>query len=276
MPELPEVEISRLGIIPHIQGQKVTNVVVRHRQLRWPVAENLEAKLMGEVVCSVTRRGKYLLIGVGSGTLIIHLGMSGSLRILAKDHPVEKHDHVDIVFANGKCLRLTDPRRFGAVLWTNEDPRLHPLLKKLGPEPLEKSFNGNYLYQLSQDRKTGVKQFIMNSHVVVGVGNIYANEALFDAKINPRLAAGNISRERYHQLAKSIKKVLRSAIKQGGTTLRNFLNSEGKPGYFMQHLQVYGRGGELCFHCKTQLKEIRMGQRTTVFCPKCQKSRAGT
>lgn len=216
-------------------------------------------------------RGKYLLLETDRGHVIIHLGMSGSLRILPHSHPVEKHDHIDIVFANGYCLRLTDPRRFGAVLWTSDNPNQHPLLKSLGPEPLEKNFTADYLFQLSRHRKVPIKQFIMNSHIVVGVGNIYASEALFAAGINPRKAAGKLNKHQTQQIVKSIKKILTASIKQGGTTLRDFLHSDGKPGYFINHLKVYDRAGLSCVKCKTKLKEIRQGQRATVYCAQCQK-----
>lgn len=270
MPELPEVETSRRGIEPYVIGHKIQTVIVRQHQLRWKIDRQLPQILSGQTFHTVARRGKYLLLHTSSGTLIIHLGMSGSLRILAKDHVAQKHDHVDIIFANDKCLRFTDPRRFGAVLWTEHDPITHPLLKKLGIEPLEQEFSGDYLYRLARNRNIAVKLFIMNHQIVVGVGNIYANEALFDAKISPKLSAKKITLAQYQQLAKSIKKILQAAIRQGGTTLRNFLSGEGKPGYFIQHLKVYGRGGLACTKCKTKLKEIRLGQRSTVYCIQCQ------
>lgn len=271
MPELPEVETSRRGIEPHILHQKIIKVIVRNHQLRWPISPEISTQLPNQTIRAVKRRGKYLLLEIDKGYVIIHLGMSGSLRILSHEHPAEKHDHVDILFDNGYCLRLTDPRRFGAVLWTMGDPYQHLLLKSLGPEPLEKKFTADYLFQLSRRRKIPIKQFIMNSHIVVGVGNIYAAEALFDAGINPRKAAGKLAKKNYQKLVKSIKKVLAASIKQGGTTLRDFLNSDGQPGYFINHLKVYDRAGLPCVKCKTKLKEIRQGQRSTVYCPKCQK-----
>jgi formamidopyrimidine-DNA glycosylase len=197
--------------------------------------------------------------------------MSGRLRIVTAETPVQKHDHVDIEFENHKILRFTDPRRFGAFLWTQEEPAQHELLKHLGPEPLSQDFSGHYLWEKSRGRKVAIKAFIMDSKVVVGVGNIYATEALFPARINPQLAAGKVSASRYDLLAKEIKKILRSAIKQGGTTLKDFVNSEGKPGYFKLHLKAYGRKGLACVECGTKLKESRLGQRSTVFCPVCQK-----
>ena len=271
MPELPEVETTKCGITPHLVARRVIDVVVRQHQLRWQIPQALISQLPGQLIQEVSRRGKYLLINAEKGTLIIHLGMSGHLRILSSKTPAQKHNHVDILLSNNYILRYTDPRRFGSVLWTVEDPLLHPLLVSLGPEPLTKLFNGSYLFKLAQNRQTAIKQFIMDSHVVVGVGNIYANEALFLAGINPMQLAKHISLESYSQLARTIKKVLSAAIKSGGTTIRNFLGSEGKPGYFAQQLFVYGRAGERCKKCKTILEEIRLVQRSTVFCPKCQR-----
>jgi len=270
MPELPEVETTRRGIESHLSGQVVRRVIVRDRRLRWPVDEALESHLPGQRITNITRRGKYLLLHTAAGTLIIHLGMSGSLRVLPCDSPVLKHDHVDLVFGEGQCLRLRDPRRFGAVLWTTADALQHELLKDLGPEPLGDDFNLEYLYGVSRQRKVAVKQLIMNSHVVVGVGNIYANEALFMAGIKPGIAAGRISKPRYGKLVDAIKTVLKSAIQQGGTTLRDFTASDGNPGYFRQQLNVYGRGGEPCRHCGHTIKSIQQGQRATYYCPQCQ------
>lgn len=271
MPELPEVETTKRGIIPHLIAQSVIEVVVRQHQLRWRIPGNLMIDLPGQRIHDVTRRGKYLLIHVEKGVIIIHLGMSGHLRILPADAIGQKHDHVDILLSNNYMLRYTDPRRFGAVLWTTENPFSHPLLISLGPEPLSKEFTGAYLFQEAQNRKIAVKLFIMDSHNIVGVGNIYANEALFLAGINPAQPVNKISLQKYQLLAQSIKKVLSAAIKSGGTTLRNFFGSEGKPGYFKQKLYVYGRAGEKCKKCESILKEIRLGQRSTVFCPKCQR-----
>lgn len=270
MPELPEVETTRLGITPHIVQHKVIRVIVRHKQLRWPISDDLTTELPQQTIHSVTRRGKYLLLQANRGAVILHLGMSGRLRILPANHLAEKHDHVDIIFDNNLCLRFTDPRRFGAIIWTRDNPLHHPLLIKLGEEPLAENFTGKFLYQRSRQRKTSIKQFIMDSHIVVGVGNIYANEALFAAGINPKTAAGHISQNNYRRLVHSIKQVLLAAIAQGGTTLRDFRSSDGKPGYFIQELKVYGKAGMPCVNCKTKLKEIRLGQRSTVYCPKCQ------
>jgi len=271
MPELPEVETTRRGIEPHIRGRLVTAVVVRQPRLRWLVpVEQIVQQVVGRRVDAVLRRGKYLLLKIGDGYLIIHLGMSGSLRLVAGAAPVGKHDHVDLSLEDGGVLRLTDPRRFGSVLWHQGRIEEHVLLARLGPEPLSGEFDGEYLYRLSRKRKQSIKQFLMDSHRVVGVGNIYANEALFEAKIDPRCAAGQVSRARYQRLAQIVKTVLARAIEQGGTTLKDFVGGDGKPGYFQQQLQVYGRGGEPCHQCGSTLQEIKLGQRATVFCTKCQ------
>lgn len=270
MPELPEVETTRSGIEPHIAGQTVTKVIVRQARLRWPIPASLSLELPGQIVKRVQRRGKYLLLESEKGTLIVHLGMSGSLRILTEDKPPQKHDHVDILFASGVTLRYTDPRRFGCLLWESGNVVAHPLLAKLGPEPLEAEFDTDYLFVQTRRRKAPVKLVIMDSHVVVGVGNIYANEALFMAGINPNRLAGTISKKRYGLLVAAIKTVLANAIKVGGTTLRDFTGSSGNPGYFKQSLRVYGRGGSPCVSCSSELREVRLGQRTTVYCQKCQ------
>jgi len=271
LPELPEVETTRRGILPHITNKRVSRVVIRQSQLRWPISSNLAQELKGQIIRSVERRGKYLMVKTDVGTLIIHLGMSGSLRIVDSNLIAGKHDHVDIEFSANTILRFTDPRRFGCMLWQQEEIALHPLLASLGPEPLETDFDANYLYARSRGRSAPIKSFIMDSKIVVGVGNIYANEALFMAGIAPKRAAGKISKPRYELLVECIKRVLGRAIEVGGTTLRDFTNSSGEPGYFKQSLQVYGRGGEPCFLCKQNLKEIRLGQRTTVYCKTCQK-----
>jgi len=271
MPELPEVETTRSGIAPHVEGRVVTEVVLRRRKLRYPVPRTLLVDLPGQVVERVERRAKYLLLRCEAGTVLIHLGMSGSLRLVAADIPAEKHDHIDIVFENGQALRLRDPRRFGAVLWLAGDPMEHKLLATLGPEPLSDEFDADYLYCHSRKRKVAVKQFIMDSHTVVGVGNIYASESLFRAGIRPQLAAGRLSRRRCEQLVESIREVLGQAIAEGGTTLRDFVDGEGKPGYFKQQLQVYGRAGEPCRVCAGVIKEARQGQRASFYCPACQR-----
>ena len=270
MPELPEVETTRRGIEPHIQGQTVAEVIVRNPRLRWPVPDDLPHRLPGSTIQSVKRRAKYLLLETADGTLIVHLGMSGSLRILAQPSAPEKHDHVDIVFSNGCCLRYTDPRRFGAVLWTGSSPGEHELLNKLGPEPLGEDFTAQRLYLLSRGKSQAVKTFIMDAHVVVGVGNIYASEALFRAGIRPDRPCGRISMARYERLAMAIRETLANAIEQGGTTLRDFVGGDGKPGYFKQELAVYGRTGKPCRQCARPVSEQRLGNRNTFFCRSCQ------
>jgi len=270
MPELPEVETTRRGIEPYTKGQQVTEVIIRQPKLRWPVTPQIH-DMEGEIVFAVKRRGKYLLLETVKGTALLHLGMSGSLRILEKGTPHEKHDHVDIVFANDKLIRLRDPRRFGAVLWTLEVPDQHKLIRSLGPEPLSDDFNTDYLYQKSRGRSVSIKQFIMNGQIVVGVGNIYACESLFKAGISPKRAAGKVSKARYEKLLITIKEVLSQAIEQGGTTLRDFVQVEGKPGYFKQQLNTYGRAGEECNLCGSPIKQINQGQRSTFYCARCQR-----
>lgn len=270
MPELPEVETTLRGIEPYLKDQKISQIIIRHPRLRWPIPKEIVPLLKNSMIQSVTRRAKYLLIETAKGTLILHLGMSGSLRVLKAEKPPQKHDHFDIILASGIILRYTDPRRFGALLFTSKDPLQHTLLKELGPEPLSSQLTGKYLYERAQSRKVALKVFIMDSKVVVGVGNIYASEALFAAHLNPHLPVHTVSREQFTTLVTEIKKVLRAAIKQGGTTLKDFSHGEGKPGYFKQQLNVYGRGGLPCVRCKTPLAEDRLGQRSTVFCLHCQ------
>ncbi|WP_313279891.1 bifunctional DNA-formamidopyrimidine glycosylase/DNA-(apurinic or apyrimidinic site) lyase [Stutzerimonas balearica] len=270
MPELPEVETTRRGIAPHLLGQTIERVVVRDRRLRWPIPEDLDVRLSGQRIEAVERRAKYLLIRVQSGTLIAHLGMSGSLRLVPAELPAAKHEHVDILLGSGQALRYTDPRRFGALLWS-QLPLEHPLLASLGPEPLDEGFDGRRLYELSRGRSMAVKPFIMDNAVVVGVGNIYASEALFAAGIDPRRPAGGISRARYERLAAEIRRILAMAIERGGTTLRDFVGGDGKPGYFQQELFVYGRGGAFCKLCGSTLREVRLGQRASVYCGRCQR-----
>jgi len=271
VPELPEVETTRRGIAPHVTKRRVLKVIVRQPNLRWPVTPSLVAELPGHVIDKVERRGKYLLLKTRIGTLLAHLGMSGSLRVLNTNKSPNKHDHVDIIFEGDRLLRYSDPRRFGCILWEPNPIESHPLLQSLGPEPLGDGFDGEYLYHNSRKRVASVKTFIMDARVVVGIGNIYANEALFMAGINPKRAAGKVSRLRYRALADRIKEVLSKSIKVGGTTLRDFTNSSGNPGYFKQSLQVYGRGGMACQKCQRPLSQIRLGQRNTVYCPNCQK-----
>jgi len=271
MPELPEVETTRRGIAPHLVGRKISSVVIRHHGLRWPVPKTLTKILPGQKIHAVTRRAKYLLVACDSGWLILHLGMSGSLRVLPHNTPPEKHDHFDLLLESGELLRLRDPRRFGAVLWTETDPERHPLLASLGVEPLAPDFTGQWLYERSRGRNTAIKLFLMDSKIVVGVGNIYANEALFRAGIRPQTPAGRISRPRYERLVEVIKETLQDAIAAGGSSLRDFVNSQGKPGYFQQQYFVYGRTDEPCRRCSTPIRQIRQGQRSTFFCPICQK-----
>jgi len=271
MPELPEVETTRRGIMPYIVGEKVMRVIVRNKHLRQPVSGKLSTELVGQRIHDITRRGKYLLMYADTGSVILHLGMSGSLRIVSKKTRPGKHDHVDIIFENGRCLRFHDPRRFGLLLWTRADPLQHPLLKNIGIEPLADTFNGDVLYKKSRGRRVAIKQFIMNAHIVAGVGNIYASEALFLAGIHPLRSAEKIARLRYRRLAESIRQVLHAAISQGGTTLRNFVSGEGRPGYFRQHLKVYDRGGLPCQTCGAPVRHILQGQRSTYYCTNCQR-----
>lgn len=269
MPELPEVETSRRGIMPHIINKKITGVVLRHHQLRWPIPDNLFVLLQEKKLLAVDRRAKYLLLRFENGTLLIHLGMSGSLRICNLNSLAKKHDHVDFEFE--KCLlRYTDPRRFGAILWLGSTPEMNPLLSILGPEPLSEKFNAQMLYEQAKKRKIPVKQFIMDQKVVTGVGNIYATEALFHAGISPIRAANNISLKRYLLLVEAIKSTLTEAITQGGTTLKDFVGGDGKPGYFQQKLHVYGKTGELCSRCQSPLISVKLSARNSVYCPQCQ------
>jgi formamidopyrimidine-DNA glycosylase len=270
MPELPEVETTRRGIAPYLEGRRVRDVIVRQRNLRWPIPAAVRKKLPGQIIHRVDRRAKYLLARTDAGTAIMHLGMSGSLRVLKPDAPIGAHDHFDWRMDSGKILRFTDPRRFGSLLW-QKPGETHPLLANLGPEPLGAEFDGDYLWSKSRGRSAAVKLFVMDQNVVVGVGNIYVAEALFAAGIDPRRAAGLISRARYARLADEIKRILAHAITRGGTTLRDFLNPDGAPGYFEQELFVYGRGGEPCKVCGAPIRVVTQGQRSTFFCPRCQR-----
>ena len=270
MPELPEVETARRGIDPHLRGQRVVGVDLRQTHLRFPVTRGLVKSLTGARISEVGRRAKYLLIRTNRGTLLIHLGMSGSLRILAGFEAASRHDHCDIWLENGHGLRFTDPRRFGSLLWTTKDPLNHRLLKHLGPEPLTKDFTGAYLYALSRRRKTPIKPLIMDGRVVVGIGNIYASEALFAAGIRPTRQSGRISLERMELLVARIKDVLHRAIRAGGTTLRDFTGSEGTPGYFAQELSVYDRAGQPCPRCSAPVRKKVLGQRASYYCVDCQ------
>ena len=271
MPELPEVETTRRGIAPFIIDQKLIKVIVRNRQLRWPVPRGLNRLLVGHVITTVERRAKYLLLRLDDGCLIMHLGMSGSIRITRQDAPPEKHDHVDLIFESGSVLRFRDPRKFGSILWTTGDPFSHELLSHLGPEPLSAAFNGKYLYEKTRGRKQSIKTFMMDSRMVAGIGNIYANEALYLAGILPRRQAGRLSLERCKKLVDAVKQVLKKAIKAGGTTLRDFSSGEGQPGYFYLKLKVYDRMGEPCGRCGGPVKHAVIGQRSTYYCTQCQK-----
>jgi formamidopyrimidine-DNA glycosylase len=268
MPELPEVEVSRLGISPHLTAQRIVRVDVRQRQLRWPIPQEV-LDLRDQPVLSVQRRAKYLLIELPDGMLIIHLGMSGNLKVLPQSTVAGKHDHVDLLLSSGMLLRLNDTRRFGAVLWQARGT-VHPLLASLGPEPLTEAFTAEHLYQCCQKRSSAIKLVLMDNAVVVGVGNIYANESLFKAGILPTKPANQLTLAQCVVLTERVKTILAQAITQGGTTLRDFAQADGKPGYFKQELWVYGRGGEACLSCGGNLTEIRLGQRSTVFCPHCQ------
>jgi len=270
MPELPEVETTRRGLAPHVEGRIVTGAILRRPNLRWPIPPEISELLPGQRIAAVRRRAKYLLLDTSVGSALLHLGMSGSLRVLPADTRVGLHDHVDLALDSARVLRFTDPRRFGCVLWQPEG-EIHPLLAGLGPEPLSDAFHGDYLFELSRNRSAPVKNFLMDQRVVVGVGNIYAAEALFAAGISPLRAAGRISRERYAALAAAVKTILAYAIERGGTTLRDFTNPDGEPGYFELELLAYGRGGEPCPRCGRALKQASIGQRTTVWCGHCQR-----
>ena len=270
MPELPEVEITRRGIEPLIVNKKISSVVTRTKKLRWPFPPALDAKLSGHKILSVSRRAKYLLLTIDNGTLIIHLGMSGSLRVLNASAPAKDHDHFDLILGK-KLLRLHDPRKFGAVLWVEGNPNEHVLLASLGPEPLSNpQFNANYLYAAARNRRITVKEFIMNAKVVVGIGNIYATEALFAAGIHPARSANRISLQRYDHLVTAIQSVLSHALQYGGTTLRDFTREDGRPGYFRNELKVYGRTSQPCIQCRRPLRALKIGQRTSTYCTRCQ------
>lgn len=270
MPELPEVETTRRGLLP-LLAKTVTGITVRNAALRWPVPPDLAQMLVGQVVRDITRRAKYILVTFDNGTLLLHLGMSGSLRILPADTPVKKHDHVDIVFADGRVLRLHDPRRFGAVLWVSGDPEQHILLASLGVEPLQEAFDGAYLFRETRKRNAPIKTVIMDSHLVVGVGNIYASESLFRAGINPQTAASKLSQTRCNRLADEIRATLTAALAAGGSSLRDYYQADGKAGYFQQEYFVYGRTGEPCKRCGAPIKTIKQGQRSTFYCARCQR-----
>ncbi len=275
MPELPEVETTRRGIAPHLVGQVIAHAIIRNPSLRWPILNNLPEILAGLTIQTVTRRAKYLLLNCGLGTLIFHLGMSGSLRVLPTKlgysiAAPEKHDHFDLILGNQTILRLRDPRRFGAVLWHTGDILQHPLLINLGPEPLTADFNARQLFEKTRESRLSIKQALMNNHMVVGIGNIYANEALFLAGVNPKIAAGRIGSARYEKLVQAIKQTLQQAIEAGGSSLRDFVNSDGSPGYFQQQYGVYGRGGQRCKRCDHTIKQIKQNERSSFYCSNCQ------
>ena len=271
MPELPEVETTRRGLAPHLVNQRIRTVIVRNPSLRLPVPRGLAKRLAGATIRKVERRAKYLLIDCTKGTLIIHLGMSGRLWLVDAQSPVDTHDHFDLVLENGRAVRLRDPRRFGLVLWHESDPLEHPLLASIGPEPFSSGFSGEWLFKATRNRAAAVKLVLMDSHVVAGVGNIYANEALFRAGVNPKLPARRIGRARYDVLAACVRDTLEAAIRAGGSTLRDYVGGDGEAGYFQDEHLVYGRGGEPCMKCGTPIREIRQGQRATFYCPACQR-----
>ncbi len=270
MPELPEVETTRRGLAPHIEGRTILAFTARVPKLRLPLAGDLAVQLAGRRIAEVARRGKYLLVRCDAGTLVIHLGMTGHLRLVPAGTPAGRHDHVELLLDNRQLLRLTDPRKFGTLLWTATDPLRHPLLASLGPEPLEPGFDGVYLYSKSRGRRVAVKPFLMDSRVVVGVGNIYASEALFRAGVDPATPAGVLSEAACAELAEAVRSVLEEAIAQGGTTLEAFLVGEERPGYFRLKLAVYGRAGERCIRCGSAILSSRLGGRSTCWCPVCQ------
>lgn len=277
MPELPEVETTRLGLLP-VLNQTVAKVEVRNHAMRWPIPADLANTLQGLKLTQLTRRAKYILAEFVSkqktevaGTLLLHLGMSGRLCLLDRYYPPEKHDHVDIQFEDGRVVRLRDPRRFGAVLWMTGDAHQHPLLVSLGPEPLTDAFTGDYLFEQMRTRTSAIKTTIMDAHLVVGVGNIYASESLFRAGIHPETPAQKLTRKQCERLVTEIKLTLEEALKAGGSSLRDFFGADGNPGYFQQTYYVYGRTGEPCRVCARPILNIRLGQRSTFFCRNCQK-----
>lgn len=271
MPELPEVETTRRGIEPHLTGRRIQQVCLREPRLRWPIPDDLPQRIQGGEITGVDRRGKYLLIQCPPGIILIHLGMSGSLRLVPSGTPPRPHDHVDLTLNSGLTLRLHDPRRFGALLWFNPETGNHPLLAHLGPEPLGESFDGNYLFRISRGRRVSIKALIMNSQIVVGVGNIYASESLFLAGIRPRRAASRLTRAEAARLVTAIRQVLEASIAQGGTTLRDFVHEDGAHGYFSQSLRVYGRTQAPCPVCHAPIKHITQSGRSSYYCPTCQK-----
>lgn len=271
MPELPEVETTRRGLLPHVVGRRIREVVVRNGRLRWPVPADLPARLCGERITAIRRRGKYLLFDCAAGHLLVHLGMSGRLTLIDPAEPARVHDHIDVRFEGSAAMRLTDPRRFGAMLWLPGRAEDHALLRDLGIEPLEAQFTGRALQRKARGRRVAVKHFLMDGHVVTGVGNIYASEALFEAGIHPLRSVGRISLERWERLAAAVRCTLHRALEAGGTTLRDFASAEGHAGAFQNKCAVYGREGSPCVRCATPVRALRQGQRSTFYCPKCQR-----
>jgi len=271
LPELPEVETTRRGLAPYLRRRRVSSLSVYEPRLRWRVARNLPRQVAGQRILRVGRRAKYLLLGLESGTLLLHLGMSGNLRAVPAATPRLNHDHFDLVLDSGIALRFNDPRRFGSLLYTRGDPDEHPLLARLGPEPFSAAFDGEYLYRITRGRRVAIKQLLMNSQLVVGVGNIYASEALFRARLRPTRPARSLTRGDAARLVRAVRAVLRQAIRSGGTTLRDYLGADGAPGYFRQRLYVYERRGKPCRRCGTPVRAMTQGQRSTYYCPSCQK-----
>jgi formamidopyrimidine-DNA glycosylase len=271
MPELPEVETTRRGLEPRVVGRKFSGVVVRNASLRWPVPRDLGRRLSGEEVLAIRRRGKYLLFDCPKGHLLVHLGMSGRLTVVPEDRPAKIHDHVDLRLETHEALRLNDPRRFGAMLWITGPAERHALLRGLGVEPFDPAFTGDALHALARGRKVAVKNFLMDSHVVTGVGNIYASEALFRARIHPARPAGRISLERWRTLVAAVRETLSRALDAGGSSLRDYVSADGTPGYFQTETAVYDREGLPCRVCAKPIRAIRQGQRSTFYCAGCQR-----
>ena len=271
MPELPEVETTLRGIEPHIVGETVNKVTIRTDKLRWPIPTEIKRLLKGKEILSVERRAKYIFINTDIGSLIIHLGMTGSLRVIDRNTPIQKHEHIDVLFNNGQVMRYKDARKFGCFLWTKDSPHQHNLITRLGPEPLSKAFNADYLFQTCRNKKVAIKAHIMNQKHVVGIGNIYASEALFKSGISPTKAAHRVSKAKLELLVRESKKTLKAAIKQGGTTLQDYINPDGAPGYFAIKLKVYGKEGEPCPNCAKPIKSKVIGQRNSFYCSGCQK-----
>lgn len=271
MPELPEVETTRRGLLRHLRGRRIEAVRIHERRLRWPVSRRLEALLRGQQVCAVERRAKYLLLRCTSGTLIVHLGMSGNLRVVPRSSARLTHDHIELQLDSGLALRFNDPRRFGCFLYTTAPPGRHRLLRALAPEPLGAQFDGSYLHRVTRRRRVAIKTLLLNGRLVTGVGNIYASEALFRARLRPQRAARTLSREQCRRLAAAIRAVLGSAIRAGGTTLRDYLSADGMPGYFKQKLYVYERAALPCRRCRTPVGHLTQNQRSTYYCPRCQR-----